>query len=216
MKPPSYHAARYAAAMRLASIVLALLLLPTAACDRNTEAFVAGEKPRSPDLARIFPESDPSAARPGGGAPSMPSASGRGNILPPAPEPVQQAQAPAQAQSFGGGDTITGTITLALPLQGSVPSGALLFVIARGAGVTGGPPMAVLRVANPQFPLAFEIGPKNVMIPRMRFEGEIDITARVDGDGNAMTKLPGDLSGQTQKPERPGATGVTIVLDQKL
>ena len=109
-----------------------------------------------------------------------------------------------------------GTITLVLPLQGSVPPDALLFVIARAAGATGGPPMAVLRVANPKFPFDFEIGPKNVMIPRMRFEGDIDITARVDGDGNAMTKLAGDLSGQSQKPERPGATGVTIVLDQKL
>jgi hypothetical protein len=76
--------------------------------------------------------------------------------------------------------------------------------------------MAVLRIPNPTFPLKFEIGPQNVMMPSMRFQGDIEITARVDGDGNAMTKLPGDLSGQTGKPETPGATGVRIVLDQKL
>ncbi len=76
--------------------------------------------------------------------------------------------------------------------------------------------MAVIRIPSPSFPLQFEIGPQNVMIPSMRFQGEIEITARVDGDGNAMTKLRGDLSGQTGTPESPGATGVRIVLDRKL
>jgi len=193
--------------MRTALVLLiASSWLLTAACDRNTEAFVAGEKPRTPDLARIFPESDPSATRPDAGAPSMPSSPQRGN--------VQQAQVQAPGQGAGG--TISGTITVDASLQSSVPSGGLLFVIARAAGASGGPPMAVLRIADPRFPLDFEIGPKNVMIPRMRFEGDIDITARVDGDGNAMTRLPGDLSGQTREPNRPGATGVAIVLDQKL
>jgi hypothetical protein len=201
--------------MRRAPIALCLMLAAfghLAACDRNTEAFAPGEEPRPPDLARIFPESDPSAVRPGGAAPPMPAASPRGNLEPaPAPAPAQLAQAQPTA-----GDTISGTIRLDPALEGSVPPGALLFVIARGAGVAAGPPMAVLRVPDPQFPMSFEIGPGNVMVPGMRFSGDIDLLARVDGDGNAMTKLPGDLSGQTREPHRPGATGVSIVLDQKL
>jgi hypothetical protein len=92
----------------------------------------------------------------------------------------------------------------------------MLFIIARAAGVRGGPPMAVLRVPSPRFPMDFEIGPANVMIPSMRFEGDIGITARLDSDGNAMTKLPGDLEGATRESHRPGDTGVAIVLDQKL
>lgn len=206
--------------MRLQTRVLVILFIAacflSTSCDRNTEAFVPGEKPSAPDLARIFPDSDPSAERAGAGAPVMPpNAPQRGNLQPPAPAPVQQAQAASQA-SGAAGATISGTISVSLPLQGSVPPGGMLFVIARSAGVTRGPPLAVLRVPAPSFPLAFEIGPQNVMIPQMRFEGDIDITARVDGDGNAMTKLPGDLSGQTAKPNQPGATGVSIVLDQKL
>jgi hypothetical protein len=92
----------------------------------------------------------------------------------------------------------------------------MLFVIARAAGVRAGPPMAVLRVPSPSFPMEFEIGPANVMIPSMRFQGDIGITARLDSDGNAMTKLPGDLEGATAESHQPGARGVVIVLDQKL
>ena len=190
------------------AVWLCAWVAPLAACDRNTEAFIEGEKPRSPDLARIFPESDPSVRRPGE-APLMPAAPQRGAA------PVRR-QAPASVQPSGSGDTISGTISVAPEFRGSVPAQGLLFVIARAAGVRAGPPLAVLRIPNPSFPVEFEIGPQNVMIPSMRFEGDIDITARVDGDGNAMTRLAGDLSGGTTKPHSPRSTGVRIVLDQKL
>jgi hypothetical protein len=54
------------------------------------------------------------------------------------------------------------------------------------------------------------------MIPTLQFEGEIKLTARLDSDGNAMTKLPGDLVGAVAAPLVPGASGVVLVLDQKL
>ena len=181
-------------------------LLPS--CDRNTEAFVEGEKPRPPDLARIFPESDPSSQRPGL-APPLPPASGRGAA------PVQR-QNPTRAPAQGSADSISGSITLAPELGAAVPAQAVLFVVARAAGVQAGPPMAVLRIPNPSFPMAFEIGPENVMIPSMRFQGPIDLTARVDGDGNAMTRLPGDLSGGADQTHAPGSSAVRLVLDQKL
>ena len=196
---------------RLALLALGtiFLLSSTAACDRNTEKFVAGEKPRPPDLARIFPEEDPSAQR-AGEAPQMPAAPGGG-----APPMAGRMPAPAGGGPSAEGGNISGTITVAPALEGSLPAGAMLFVIARPAGVTGGPPLAVLRIPSPHFPLPFEIGPANVMIPSMRFQGDIEITARLDSDGNAMTRTPGDLSGATRETHRPGATGVSIVLDQK-
>ena len=92
----------------------------------------------------------------------------------------------------------------------------MLFVIARPAGVTAGPPLAVLRIPAPRFPVAFEIGPANVMIPSMRFQGDIGITVRLDSDGNAMTKLPGDLEGTSKDFHQPGASGVEIVLETRL
>jgi len=176
-------------------------------CDRNTEAFVEGEKPRPPDLARIFPESDPAVERPGL-APAMPAAPRRGAA------PVQSRDSTQVAA--GGAETISGSVTLAPDLRGAVPAHAVLFVVARAAGVQAGPPLAVLRIPNPSFPMAFEIGPNNVMIPSMRFQGPIDLTARVDGDGNAMTRLPGDLSGKADQTHEPGSSAVRLVLDQKL
>jgi hypothetical protein len=183
---------------RILSLVLALSI--ELGCDRNTEDFVEGEKPRSPDLSRIFPDSD-RATGPAGVAPAMP----------------RRGAPPVTAVASSSGDTISGTIRVSQALQASLQvEEATLFVIARPVGVSAGPPLAVLRIPSPAFPLPFEIGPANVMIPSMRFEGDIVITARLDGDSNAMTKLPGDLSGATEEPIRPGATGVAIVLDQKL
>lgn len=192
--------------------VLAVLLLAVAAgCDRNTERFVEGEEPRSPDLDRIFPDSE--GAQGMGGAPSAsgppPMAAPRGN----APPPAQRGAAPVAASP---GANISGTIRVSAELEDAVASGGMLFVIARPFGVNAGPPLAVLRIPSPSFPLPFEIGPENVMIPSMRFEGDIGIQVRLDGDGNAMTRLPGDVQGATPEPLQPGATGVTIVLDEKL
>lgn len=208
---PAVRGFRLAILTLLVPVGLALL----AGCDRNTEDFVEGEKPRSPDLARIFPEQDPSASPPGT-APQMPAAPSRG-----APPVRAQAPSPGAASASGSastasGDTISGTISVAPELAGSLPAQGMLFVIARAAGVSAGPPMAVLRIPSPHFPLAFEIGPANVMIPSMRFQGDIQITARLDGDGNAMTRAPGDVSGATREPHRPGAKDVSIVLDEQL
>lgn len=183
----------------------------SAACDRNTEAFVEGEKPRAPDLARIFPQSDPSEAGRGVESP-LPAAPQRG--VPPSVAPRA-----GSGSSLGSGPkemNISGTIRVSGALEGSVPAQGMLFVIARPAGVTAGPPLAVLRVPAPRFPVAFEIGPANVMIPSMRFQGDIEITVRLDSDGNAMTKLPGDLEGTSKDFHKPGASGVEIVLETRL
>jgi hypothetical protein len=202
------------------SALLALLALALCvACDRNTEDFVDGEVARPPDLKRIFPDSAGAGGpgRPAMGGPAMPGAPmpgapmGRGN----APAPVAaQVPAPAAAPAAASGATISGTIRLGDGLAG--PSQGMLFVIARPFGVNAGPPLAVLRIPSPSFPVAFEIGPENVMIPSMRFEGNIGISVRLDGDGNAMTRNPGDLQGATAEPVQPGARDVEIVLDEKL
>ena len=44
--------------------------------------------------------------------------------------------------------------------------------------------------------------------------GSIVARPRIDGDGNATSKSPGDVTGTAQGgPVEPGATGVMIVLD---
>ncbi len=68
---------------------------------------------------------------------------------------------------------------------------AVLFVFARPEGVTAGPPSAVKRLVGVTFPMTFDLGSADSMMgqplpPRVRLE------ARLDSDGNAMTKDPGD------------------------
>jgi cytochrome c-type biogenesis protein CcmH len=113
-----------------------------------------------------------------------------------------------------GGEPLSGTIRLAGDLEGRVPAGAVLFLIARTGG--GGPPTAVRRIPDPRFPLDFEIGPDDRMLDAMPFEGPFQLTARIDADRNAMTRNPGDLQGEADGSFAPGASRIEIVIDEVL
>jgi len=182
---------------RLALFVLCAFAL--AGCDRNVEPFVPGEQPREPDLSQIFPEGADRAAR-NAGPPGIPDA--------PDPQGGRGMAASAEAPP------IRGVVEVAPELAGRVPGGGVLFLIARSGG--GGPPLAVVRVADPSFPLTFEIGPGNRMIPSIPFAGELTLTARLDQDGDAASRAPGDLQGSALGAHAPGATGVTITLSEVL
>ena len=120
------------------------------------------------------------------------------------------AQQPAQTQ--GAGNVISGTIDVAPALRAKAEGKPILFLIARKGG--GGPPLAVVRVANPRFPLAFEISKRNVMIPGVPFEGMVSLSARLDADGSAGPAGAGDLEGRTAQPVRVGQRNVRIVIDK--
>ncbi len=110
------------------------------------------------------------------------------------------------------GAVIAGTIELAPALRARAGGKPVLFLIARKVG--GGPPLAVLRVARPHFPLAFVISKQNVMIPGVPFEGMVSLTARLDADGSAGPARSGDLEGHSVRPVRVGARGVRVVIDK--
>jgi hypothetical protein len=175
-------------------------MLLVAACDRRTEPFVEGEEPSQPDLSRIFPagaeQSANQLAEADGGPPAPPG--GRG----------------APPVASGSDLPIRGTIAVAPELEGRVPANAILFLIARPG--TAGPPLAVRRIPSPSFPLEFSIGPDDRMIQSMPFVGPLNVTARLDTDGNATSRSPGDLQGAAGAPVDPGASGVVVVLDQIL
>ena len=177
---------------RIALLGAALTLL--LACDRRIEPFDPSEEPRQPDLSRIFPAGAERAERVEPGLPAAPD-DGRG-------------AAPLAAES---GAPIRGTVRLAQELEGRVPSGAVLFVVARRS--QQGPPLAVKRITDPRFPLEFEIGPDDRMIKAMPFAGPISLSARVDADGNATSRSPGDPEGLAG-PFEPGATGIEVVIGQ--
>jgi len=177
---------------RIPGSLLVLIALLATACNRNIEPYDPNEKVERPDLSKIFPE----GAERAGDAPAMP----------PAAEPA--------APTASEGAPLTGTIRIAANLAGRVPAGAVLFLIARTG--SGGPPTAVRRIKDPSFPLEFSIGPDDRMIQAMPFDGPFQLMARIDADGNAMTRNPGDLQGEGKGTFSPGAHDIEIVIDEVL
>jgi cytochrome c-type biogenesis protein CcmH len=119
--------------------------------------------------------------------------------------------APAAADSTSG---ISGKITVDPKLKGKINDQAALFIIARPEG-PGGPPVAVKKMERPTFPLNYTLGSENAMMQGVPLSGKLNISVRLDSDGNPMTHDPGDLSGEYKKnPVAVGAHNVDIVIDQ--
>ncbi len=113
----------------------------------------------------------------------------------------------------GGGGTISGTVVVAPGLSKKVAGKPVLYIIARTE--RPGPPLAVVRIANPKFPAKFTLSKANVMIPGMPFRGKVRITARLDKDGNAGPAQPGDIEGKTSGLVPVGSKDVVITLNKE-
>jgi len=136
-------------------------------------------------------------------------------ILAGVPQSTTSANQKAGAPTASTGQQLSGRITIDPKLQGKVNSGATLFIIARPAGSTKGPPLAVKKIDRPVFPLSYSLGPENVMMQGLPFSGKVTVVARIDGDGNPTTREAGDLSGDYKKnPATVGANNIDIVIDQ--
>jgi len=109
-------------------------------------------------------------------------------------------------------DDITGTVTLAKGVEAK--PGGVLFVFAKSPGVAGGPPLAVLRVADPKFPVKFELGAKNAMMPGTPFKGPFTVTARYSPSGDAIDKT--GPQGVAKGEVKEGAKDVKIELTNKM
>lgn len=109
---------------------------------------------------------------------------------------------------------ITGKVTLDPKLKNKVDSQAVLFIIARSGG-SAGPPTAVKKIERPVFPLTYSIGSENAMMQGVPLSGKLNISVRLDKDGNPITHQSGDMVGSYKKnPVAVGARNVDIVLDQ--
>ncbi|HXA17969.1 MAG TPA: tetratricopeptide repeat protein [Thermoanaerobaculia bacterium] len=104
----------------------------------------------------------------------------------PGSEPAASGASPATAPVSGPSVHVT------LTLSGSNQSpNAVLFIIARAAGQTAGPPAAVKRIANPTFPLEIDLSAADSMMGQP-LPASVRIEARLDSDGDPMTKNPSD------------------------
>jgi hypothetical protein len=154
--------------------------------DRKVEPFIPGEEPVQPDLTKIFPESAevaPSGMQAGPGA---------------APEIDEERL------------NVTGRVSV-LPDLAEKTGAGVLFIIARKEGMR--PPLAVKRIENPSFPLTFSLGPADRMVKTVPFTGSLMLSVRLDGDGNVMSREPGDLQSLSTVEVDPGTQDVELVLE---
>ncbi len=111
-------------------------------------------------------------------------------------EQAKNPQAPmasAPAQSSPSAAPVSGpSVHVSLSLQGTAPSpNAVLFVIVRASGEAAGPPSAVKRIMAPTFPLEIDLSAADSMMGQP-LPATVRIEARLDSDGDAMTKNPSD------------------------
>jgi cytoskeletal protein CcmA (bactofilin family) len=127
----------------------------------------------------------------------------------PLPESLKKELARKADPTIHNND-VFGTISIDPGLKVGLNPSAGLFIFARPEGVDAGPPLAVKRHSVFQFPFEFDIGQLNTMIEGSQFEGAMNLTARLDQDGNRKSS-PGDVEGKIQITA--GQKGVQLVLN---
>jgi cytochrome c-type biogenesis protein CcmH len=116
------------------------------------------------------------------------------------------AAAPTSAHVFG-------TINLAPAMKAKLPAAAILFVLAKVASA-GGPPLAVIRIEAPAWPVRFSLDDSNAMMPALNLSSATKVTveARLSASGNPIAQ-PGDLSGSVANVDPRKNQALAIVID---
>jgi cytochrome c-type biogenesis protein CcmH len=121
------------------------------------------------------------------------------------------------APAAGPGGAVEGTIKVGPGLADKVKAGDVIFLVARAVDAGGQVqrmPLAVDRLTMPEggAALPFSLSGDKAMMPGTPLSGTIQITARLDRDGDAMTRTPGDIEGILQVTVP--AKDLEIVLDK--
>ena len=111
----------------------------------------------------------------------------------------------------GGGRRVAGVIELAPALRSTATPQGVLFVFARNAHATSGPPIAVKRMPA-IFPARFELGQRDSMMGQ-EFPERVLIEARLDADGDPTTRDPADPRARLDDV-KAGRTDLRLVLSR--
>jgi hypothetical protein len=141
----------------------------------------------------------------------------------PAPAPVPAATAlsappppAAPAAAAAPGPTIDGKITLAPARKADVSPNDVVYLVARrmpDSPGTRGSLVAVKRFSASSFPIEFSLGQADMMFKNGAFEGELTLAARVDKDGDPITRKKGDVFGTLDRV-KVGQKGVEVKLTE--
>jgi hypothetical protein len=206
---------------------MAALALLGAACEKKSSPPTAappssGIPPLENAAAQAVgdrPTHDPTGSNPHGAMGANAHAGIPGMRGMPAGHPAIGGGDPAGEQATPGDipfdpkTVIAGSLQLDKKVEAKVANGDVIYLVARAA--EGGPPLAVKRLVVGAWPLAFSLDSRDAMMAGTAMKGKIVVSARVDKDGDAMTKNPGDVIGQT-KPIEPPAKDVVLMLDSVL
>jgi hypothetical protein len=143
---------------------------------------------------------------PGGAAPHGPIATDVSKMGLPAPDP---------GRPLDPTHHVRGVIEPGPGVAGKLKEGGAVFVIVKrdDGGKPTGPPLAVQRLAwKPG--LIFELTERQAMIGGTQLTGDVIVTARYEQDGDALTKQPGDVTGQARV--KVPADAVSVALDTVL
>jgi hypothetical protein len=126
-------------------------------------------------------------------------------------------QSPDPNRAIDPSRKIAGTVALTAAVASKAQPGSVLFLMVRVSGPDGmpGAMVAASKLDWTGAGQAFELTERDAMVagaPDM--VGELWLSARVDQDGDASSKQPGDVVGQT-KVKAP-ATGVVLTLDSSI
>jgi hypothetical protein len=168
---------------------------------------------------------DPHAGMNMGGAGGGMSGSPHGD-MPPGHPPVEGGggpdvtqmglSAPDPNRKVDPSRRLRGTLKVAATTKDKVKAGGAVFLIVKKADASGnpsGPPLAVDKVMYTDN-LSFELTEANAMVAGTELVGDVVITARYDQDSDAISKQPGDVTGQTRV--KVPSDKVELVLDTVL
>ncbi len=184
--------------VRTVSLVAALSLIAAACGEDKTDTADKGRRGLPPADQIELPTAMPGQAAgarvtPHGGVPANPHAGMGGD-----PHGGMVMGAPPAAEidpnMFLKGDIVATAKTKQL-----VEPGAILFLMVKPinpvSGEIIGNTIAVDRLDIAQLPIPFELTGADAMMMGGKFEGDVIVIARIDQDGEARTKQPGDIEG---------------------
>jgi hypothetical protein len=125
--------------------------------------------------------------------------------------------APDPDRAIDPSHRIAGTITVDAKARSHVKTGTPVFLLVKRAGADGqpsGPPLAVDKLTWTGDGMAFELTEEQAMVAGTDLTGDAVVMARYDQDSDALSKQPGDVTGQV-KVKIP-AEHVVLVLDTVL
>ncbi len=109
--------------------------------------------------------------------------------------------APDPDRSIDPSHRVTGTITVDPKAKDKVKPGTSVFLIVKRAGPDGapsGPPLAVDKLTWTGDGMAFELTEAQAMVAGTDLSGDVVVMARYDQDSDALSKQPGDVTGQVR------------------